>query len=86
MSFGLNNVPVIFSPAVITAFKEFIHKFLEVYFGDWTVFGLVNLHVVILHLMLDTCHAESKEMHILCSLWDPIGTFGVQARVDGGPC
>eukprot|EP00253_Pinus_taeda_P003425 PITA_03425 len=30
----------IFSRVVIEAFKEFIHKFLEVYFDDWTVFGL----------------------------------------------
>lgn len=56
ISFGLKNVPMISSHVVIIAFKEFIHKFLEVYFNDWTVFGLVKCHVVGLCLMLDTCH------------------------------
>ena len=55
MPFGLKNVSTIFSCMVIAAFKEFIHKFLEVYFDDWTVFGLVKHHVVSLHLMLDRC-------------------------------
>jgi len=34
MPFGLNNTPAIFSCVVVAAFKEFIHKFLEVYFDD----------------------------------------------------
>jgi len=34
MPFGLNNAPAIFSRVVVAAFKEFIHKFLEVYFDD----------------------------------------------------
>ena len=55
MSFALNNVPAIFSHLVVAAFKEFIHKFLEVYFDDWTRFGLVKCHVARLCLMLDTC-------------------------------
>jgi len=36
-------------------FKEFIHKFLEEYIDDWTVFGLVKCHVASLRLMLDMC-------------------------------
>jgi len=55
MPFGLNNVPAIFSRVVVAAFKEFIHYFLEVYFNDWIVFGLVKKHVNSLRLMLDTC-------------------------------
>jgi len=55
MPFRLNNVPTIFSHIVIAMFKEFIHKFLEVYFDNWVVFGLVKLHVVSLCSMLDTC-------------------------------
>jgi len=62
--FGLKNVPTIFSRVVITMFKEFIHKFLEVYFDDWTVFGLVKYHVATLHLMLDTC----RRYHIALNL------------------
>jgi len=34
MPFGLKNVLAIFSRVVIFSFKEFIHKFLEVYFDD----------------------------------------------------
>lgn len=34
MPFGLKNAPMIFLCVVITAFKDFIHKFLEVYFDD----------------------------------------------------
>jgi len=55
MPFGLKNSPVIFSKVVIAAFNEFIHKFLEVYFDDWTMFRLVKNHVSSLRLMLDTC-------------------------------
>lgn len=55
MPFGLKNTPVIFSWVVIELFKEFIHKFLEVYFNGCTMFGLVKHHVASLHLMLDTC-------------------------------
>lgn len=43
--FGLKNAPAIFSRVVITYFKEFIHKFLEIYFDDWTVFRFVKHHV-----------------------------------------
>ena len=55
MPFGLKNALVTFSRVVIAAFKDFIHKFLEVYFDDWTMFGLVKSHVASLRLMLDTC-------------------------------
>ena len=54
MLFGLKNAPDIFSHVVVAAFKEFIHKFLDVYFDDWTVFGLVKCHVASLRMMLDT--------------------------------
>jgi hypothetical protein len=30
MPFGLNNAPAVFSRVVVAAFKEFIHKFIEV--------------------------------------------------------
>ena len=53
--FGLKNAPAMFSRVVISAFKEFIHKFLEVYFDDWTIFGLVKDHITSLRLMLDKC-------------------------------
>ena len=53
--FGLKNAPAIFSRIVVFAFKDFIHKFIEVYFDDWTVFGLVRYHIESLHMMLGHC-------------------------------
>eukprot|EP00253_Pinus_taeda_P036150 PITA_36150 len=41
MPFGLKNTPTIFPRVVVVAFKEYIHKFLEVYLDYWTVFGHV---------------------------------------------
>ena len=55
MPFGLKNAPAIFPRVVIFAFKEFIYKFLEVYFDDWTIFGLLKDHIASLRLMLDKC-------------------------------
>ena len=56
MPFGLKNVPAIFSRIVVSAFKNFIHKFLEVYFDDWIVFGLLRDHIESLCMMLSHCH------------------------------
>ena len=53
--FGLKNAPTIFSRIIVLAFKDFIQKFLEVYFDDWIVFGLVRDHIESLHLMLARC-------------------------------
>ena len=55
MLFGLKNAPVIFSRIVVAAFKAFIHKFLEVYFDYWTVFGLIKYHIESLRMMLERC-------------------------------
>ena len=53
MPFGIKNVPAIFSRIIFSAFKYFIHKFLEVYFDDCrTVFGLVRDHIESLCMML----------------------------------
>jgi len=53
-----------FSHIVITTFKEFIQKFLEVHFDDWMVFGLIKCNVASLCLMLDTC----RKYHITLKL------------------
>jgi hypothetical protein len=55
MTFGLNNSLAIFSRVVIEAFKVFLHKFIEAYFDDWTVFSLLKNHIECLRLMLDKC-------------------------------
>jgi hypothetical protein len=53
MSFGLKNAPTIFSRVVVKAFKEALHKFLEAYIDDWTIFSLLKNHVKCLRQMLD---------------------------------
>ena len=55
MPFGLKNAPAIFSKVVVAVFKEYIHKFVEVYFDDWTIFGLLKKHVEALRQMLAKC-------------------------------
>ena len=55
MPFGLKNALVIFSIIVVSAFKDFIHKFLELYFDNWTMFGLVRDHIESLNMMLGRC-------------------------------
>ena len=88
-AFGLKNAPPIFSRVVIAVFKEFIHKFLEVYFDDWTIFGLMNKHVGALRLMLVKCweHQISLNLKNVYSVYLPVffGTCGVQTRTNGGP-
>jgi hypothetical protein len=64
MSFGLKNAPIVFSRVVVTSFKEFIHKFLEVYLDDWTMFSLLKYHIETLRLMLDRC----RQYHISLNL------------------
>ena len=64
MPLGLKNAPTIFSRVVVAVFKEFIHKFLEVYFDDWTIFGLMDKHVGALRFMLAKC----REYQILLNL------------------
>jgi hypothetical protein len=76
MPFGLKNAPAIFSRVVVAAFKEFIHKFLEVYFDDWTVFGLVKCHVASLRLMLDTCRRYQIALNLKkCLFCVPFGNL-----------
>jgi hypothetical protein len=55
MPFGLKNALAIFSRVVVATFKEFIHKFLEVYLNDWIMFSLLKYHIETLRIMLDRC-------------------------------
>lgn len=64
MPFGLKNFPAIFSCIVVAVFKEFIHKFLEVYFDNQRFFGLVKNHVSNLHMMLDACMKHKISLNI----------------------
>lgn len=74
MPFGLKNALKIFSRVVIVMFKEFIHKFLEVYFYDLTIFGLVKCHVASLRLILDTCRRYHITLNLKkCFFYVPFG-------------
>jgi hypothetical protein len=64
MPFGLKNAPAVFSRVVVATFKDFIHKFLEVYLDDWKIFSILQDHIEVLQLMLDQC----KQCHILLKL------------------
>jgi len=45
MLFGLNNPHVVFSRIMVGAFKEFMHKFLELYLDALSVFNLLNKNI-----------------------------------------
>lgn len=55
MPFGLKNAPTVFSRIVIAAFWEYIHKFLEVYMDDWTIYSFLKKHATLLLIMFDRC-------------------------------
>ena len=63
MPFGLKNAPVIFSSVVVEVCKEYIYKFVEVYFDDWIVFGLLKKHVEALRLMLAKCRKHQISLN-----------------------
>ncbi len=74
MPFGLKNAPAIFSRVVISGFKEFIHKFLEVYFDDWTIFGLLKDHIASVRLVLDKCRQHQISLNLKkCIFYAPFG-------------
>jgi hypothetical protein len=55
VQFGLKNAPTVFSRFVIESFREFIHKFIEFYMDDWTIYSLLKDNVALLRLMFDRC-------------------------------
>jgi hypothetical protein len=64
MPFGLKNTLAIFSQIVITTFQEFIHKFIEVYMDDWTVYSLLKERVALLRLMFDRCRELKMSLNL----------------------
>ena len=59
---------------MIALFKEFIHKFLEVYFDDWTVFGLMDKHVGALRLVFAKCREHQISLNLRkCIFCVPFG-------------
>ena len=76
MPFGLKNATTMFSRVVVEAFKEFLHKFLETYFYDWTVFSLLKNHIECLSLMLDKCRQCQISLNLKkCIFFSPFGAL-----------
>jgi hypothetical protein len=76
MPFGLKNASTIFSMVVVEAFKDFLHKFLEPYFDDWTIFILLKDHIECLRLMLDKCRQCHISLNLKkCILFSPFGVL-----------
>jgi hypothetical protein len=75
MPFGLRNAPAVFSRVVAATFKKFIHKFLEFYLDNWTMFILFKYYIKLLRLMLDRC----RQCHISLNLKKYIfcASFGI---------
>eukprot|EP00253_Pinus_taeda_P018892 PITA_18892 len=55
MSFILNNESVVFSRIVNSTFRDYIHRFLEVYMDNWMVYSLLKKHSTLLRIMFDRC-------------------------------
>jgi hypothetical protein len=74
MPFGLKNAPAFFSRVVVEYFKEFIHKFLEVYLDDWIVFSLLKYHIEVLRLMFQICRQCQISLNLKkCIFCSPFG-------------
>ena len=56
--------PTIFSRIVMAAFKYFVHKFLEVYLDDQTIFGLIKDHIESLRMMLERCQQYHNYLNL----------------------
>ena len=51
--FSLKNTLALFSRIVIATFRDYHHKFLEVYMEDWTIYSLLKKHSILLRVMFD---------------------------------
>lgn len=76
MPFSLKNAPAAFSRIVIAAFREYIHKFLEVSLDDWTVYSLLKDHVAVFRLMFERCRQMQISLNLnKCIFCTPFGTL-----------
>ena len=74
MPFRMKNAPVVFSWVVVTAFKEFIQKFMQVYMDDWTLYGLIKDHLENICLMLERWRKRQIALNLKkCILCAPFG-------------
>jgi len=76
MPFRLKNAPTVFSRIVIAAFRDYIHKFLEVYMDDWTMYSLLNKHTNLLRVIFERCRKLQIYLNIKkCIFTVPFGTL-----------
>lgn len=76
MPFGLKNAIAIFSRIVIASFREYIHKFLEVYMDDKTIYNLLKNHPCSFHVMFDRCRQLQISLNLKkCIFVVPFGTL-----------
>ena len=89
MQFRLNNAPSIFYRIVVAAFKYFIHKFLEFYFDDRKVYGLIKDHIESLWIMLECCGQFKNSLNVkkcisLFPSWYFVGSSHLRGRNANG--
>ena len=59
---------------MVAAFKDFLHKFLEVYFDDWTIYGLIKHHIESLPMLLEGCKQFQISLNLKkCIFCAPFG-------------
>ena len=56
MMFGLKTAPATFQRIISEIFDEFIPAFMQVFLGDFAVYGQQSEHLQHLRLCLDRCH------------------------------
>jgi hypothetical protein len=88
MPIGLKNAPTIFSRVVVEAFKEFLHKFLEAYFDDWTVFSLLKNHIECFKANVGQVEAvldclKPEEVHFIFTIWSVVRSYCMKAGIVG---
>lgn len=69
------NALAVLSRIVVKVFQEFIHKFLEAYFDDWTIYGLLKDHIKQIKMMLERCWSVRLSLIIKKSIF--FTPFGV---------
>jgi hypothetical protein len=77
MPFGMKNAPDVFSRIIIVAsFRDFIHKFLEVYMDDWTMYSPTKRTHCLLWLMFDHCRQLQISVNLKkCIFCVPFGNM-----------
>jgi len=75
MSFGLKNAPLVFSRIVIATFRNYIHKFLEVYMDDWKIYNLLKRHSNFLRVMFFPCRKLQISLKFKFIFAIPFGTL-----------